>query len=154
MARESFILGMKPNLVVRVRLGKPNTLQEAISIGKGMEWELDYFKNLTGEKRENNETTNFDRGYPGNRFRPYKPSARVHAIKQEIRGGFLNSGSVNKVRDGGKSVRGGRREGGSNAPTAMTCFRCVLLLIKQTNFVNTAKRPDMKLTNVKLLPEL
>ena len=114
----------KPNSVLRVRLEKPNTLQEAISIGRGVEWELDYVKNLTGEKREKNETMNFDRGYQGNRFRPYKPSARVHAIKQEIRGGFLNSASGNQVRDGGKSVRSGRREGGSNASTAMTCFRC------------------------------
>ena len=44
MARESFFLGMKPNLVLRVRLEKPNTLQEAISIGRGMEWELVMFK--------------------------------------------------------------------------------------------------------------
>ena len=45
-ARENFLIGLKKELVMRVRVGIPNTLQEALNIARTAEWEAEYESGL------------------------------------------------------------------------------------------------------------
>ena len=129
-ALENFIMGLKRELVMRVRVGQPNTLQEAINLARADEWEIEYEAGLSRKDPENKvsekviiESHQKFKQCPDvqNRFRPYHSNARVRKIS-EVRNGDNASHKSSKNRGG----HNGRFEGG-RAPTArsdIACSRC------------------------------
>ena len=123
-ARENFVMGLKSGLVLRVRMEKSESLQEAISVAKSAEWEINYVKNLNPEKMERNEVDTSTRGYQGNRFRPYPSNAKVRIIKQEQGPKGVNRREIyNREGDGGFRTKGKGQGGKQSASTMVACRR-------------------------------
>lgn len=61
VATENFLVGLNRDLALRVRLGRPKNLSEAIKIAKEAEWELNFEKTLQREKDQGKQevTGNF-----------------------------------------------------------------------------------------------
>ena len=77
-ACENFVMGLKPGLVLRVKLDRPRILQDAIMAARSAEWEVDFTESLSKEKKEKFENNICNKGYQDNRFRPYRGSARAY----------------------------------------------------------------------------
>ena len=51
-ACENFVIGLKRDLVVLVKVGRPNTLHEAIKLARSAEWEIGYESKLNRKSPE------------------------------------------------------------------------------------------------------
>ena len=56
-ACENFIMGLKRDLVWRVRVGRPGTLPEAINAAKQAEWEVEFENGLDRKERNNRSSS-------------------------------------------------------------------------------------------------
>ena len=79
-ACENFVMGLRPNLIWRVRVERPETLQEAINFATRAEWEVEFESGLDRkgidkktETRDKSEGIGKDKSYNNarDRFRPY-----------------------------------------------------------------------------------
>lgn len=110
-ACENFIIGLDPRMVLRVRIERPRTLQDAIMAAKSAEWEVKYakdlFENREAKKRDKIEGTVAarDKIYQGNRSRSYRGNARAHTLGAG-RGHIIEEGNKNS-----QGLRGGSKGG-------------------------------------------
>lgn len=90
-ACENFVIGLKRDLSLRVRVGQPQTLQEAINLARTAEWETDYESQLERKDERKSpdsgrEEEAFRKFYKKSnsldRFQPYYRNARVRKIHE------------------------------------------------------------------------
>ena len=135
-ACENFVIGLKRDLVVRVKVGRPNTLQEAINFARAAEWEVEF---EIGLNRKDVESTVVDKkhqdhlskklGNHQDRFRPYHASARARKIGGEKVNSVNHRGkNINYERDHGKrNVKNkDNRDSGNSKKSGLVgdCERC------------------------------
>lgn len=126
-ACENFIMGLRQDLVWRVRVGRPATLQEAINNAKQAEWEVGFEGGLDRKRveKKGDQNVKFDeagrnKGYFNSntrgRFRPYYSDAR--ARKCEVGRGRGRGGA----RGGGTGREPSKGE--SSRLTEISCHKC------------------------------
>ena len=126
-ARENFIIGLKRDLVMNVRIGRPHNLQKAINLARAAEWEVGHEstldrKNIEGKvdestsvrKSQENENTKY-------RFSPYTRTARARTFEV---GRGRGSGGRGKYSGGRGAGNNGGLRNGDVTQTQNGCERC------------------------------
>ena len=133
-ACENFIMGLHPRMVLRVRMEKPESLQDAIMAARSAEWEIKYTRDLVKnrdiERRDRSEgiILGKEKSHHGNRFRPYPNWGKTYALA--VGRGRATEGdgmSMKGKMKGSRSVGQGRDRGGArSASSQVICRRCSL----------------------------
>ena len=129
-ACDNFILGLKRDLIWRVRINRPKSLQEAINKAKTAEWEVGFESGLNREKKTSEsetkiETENFGQSKSHNnthgRFRPYDSNARVRKFETG-----RGKGSNLRGRSRGRTSDSDRQNETDNlgAQFEVSCTKC------------------------------
>ena len=135
--KENFIMGLKRDLSLRVRLERPKTLQEAMNVARAAEWENNHEKGLNrmeGNKftegkfeaiNENFKNRRDNLGHRVHRFAPYSRNALVHTMsgkKERFNVNYSRTQDENQMQG---RVRDAVREGESVAARPnVSCFGC------------------------------
>lgn len=121
-AQENFVRGLKKDIGLRVLMEKPQGLQEAISVARSVEWDINYTDEIEANRNLINEAHFSNKNSNTQRFRPYnKVISKINWVKEEQgpRAGS-NKSFNNRVRDGGAAARGAARGGGHGGHSKMT----------------------------------
>ena len=134
---ENFIMGLKRELALRVRLERPKTLKEAMNVARAAEWENNHEKGLNrmeGNKftegkfevvNENFKNRRDNLGHRVHRFAPYSRNALVHTMSGEqerFNVNYSRKQDENQLQGG---LRDAVREGESvTAGPNVSCFGC------------------------------
>ena len=127
-ANDNFIIGLKRDLIWRVRVDRPKSLQDSISLAKAAEWEVGFESGLNRKEIPSESEAkgcteksfqNKIFGNVSNRFRPYNANARIRKFE-------AGAGRASNVRGrgiGSGSDRYSERTN-LNAQCEVTCHKC------------------------------
>ena len=104
-ACENFVIGLKRDLVIRVKVRRQNILQRAINFSRAAELEVEfkiglnrkYFENSVVDKKHQDHLSKKSENHQ-DRFRPYHASAKVRKIGGEMVHS-VNHRSKNMIHD-------------------------------------------------------
>ncbi|XP_043468205.1 uncharacterized protein LOC122502296 [Leptopilina heterotoma] len=124
-ARENFIMGLKRDLVWRVRVGRPGSLDDAVNLAKQAEWEVEHEQKLdrrapeskSDAKEKSDEGRNKMSGNNQNRHHPYDKNGRIRKLDGH-RGGQRGRGGGNR----NQPPNSGNRD--NSATSNNNCYRC------------------------------
>ena len=123
-ACENFIMGLNRDLVWRVKIGRPEALQEAINLAKQAEWEVSFENELDrkgtdnhNEGKGNSEELGHTKGYNNTRgrFRPYYNNARIRKYEASRGRGRDREGSRGSEEGKGCDGRRNSRSSTNNS---------------------------------------
>ena len=125
------MIGLKRDLVVRVKVGRPNTLHEAINLARVAEWEIGYESELNRKGPEimtpDKITQDQDSKKSANsqeRFRPYHSNAKARKVGGEFSRGIGQSrGRGMGYRNTRKDTNYENRNAKASGPSG-DCQRC------------------------------
>ena len=127
-ACDNFTIGLKRDIIWRVRVARPKNLQEAINLAKTAEWEVDFESRLNRKEKKLETEVEEEGGSLGQikkqenthgRFRPYYSNARVRQVEA---GRSRGSGLRGRGKEGGSVKQGGKNNSGSQSE--VKCHKC------------------------------